>query len=81
MTDRMESTPWKNLEQHARSMPHLKGMIEDSKRCSDMVAKHGDITLDYSREKLTLDAKQELFNLAGTRFVPFLSLSLSLSSA
>lgn len=43
---------------------HLRDLLMDEDRCSSMVASHGGILLDYSRQRLTKDSKALLFDLA-----------------
>lgn len=42
---------------------HLRDLLEDADRCNSMRAQHGEIILDYSRQRLTLPAREALFGL------------------
>ena len=46
-----DSPAWDALATHAkRPMPHLRQLLADEKRCSDMFVKHDGMLLDYSRQ-------------------------------
>lgn len=54
------------LQNAAASMDeyHLRELIQDEERCALMQVEHGDILLDYARQRLTKDARAALFELA-----------------
>lgn len=43
---------------------HLRELLQDSQRCNAMRAVHGELILDYSRQRLTLTAREALLGLA-----------------
>lgn len=49
-----ESVEWKSLERHAEFIKstHLRNLLQDQKRCDALIAEHGGIILDYSRENV-----------------------------
>ncbi len=54
------------LHKHASDMEdvHLRDLLQDSERVREMRARHGDFVLDYSRQRLTIPARDSLFKLA-----------------
>lgn len=65
------STPARNaafaaLRGAAASMEetHLRELLQDTERCTAMRASHGELILDYSRQRLTLVAREALLRLA-----------------
>lgn len=54
------------LRQYATEMDevHLRDLLQDTERVRNMRARHGDFVLDYSRQRLTIPARDELFKLA-----------------
>jgi glucose-6-phosphate isomerase len=59
---------WERLETHAAqviSKLHLKDLLQDADRCDSMYAVTGDgMYLDYSRQRVTKETMQLLFDLA-----------------
>lgn len=43
---------------------HLRALLQDEERCKDMIAKHGSFIYDYSRQRLTIPARDALLKLA-----------------
>lgn len=43
---------------------HLRELLQDEARCAAMVASHGELILDYSRQRLTLEHRETLLALA-----------------
>lgn len=57
---------WKRLEKHAEYMDtlHLRELLKDPERCEAMYAIHDGVYLDYSRQRVTLETMNFLFDLA-----------------
>src|SRR4051794_11470444 len=67
----ISSTPaWHALEAHASSaavaQAHLRALLQDPARCSSLQAEFDGILLDYSRQRVTPDTLNLLFDLAET---------------
>lgn len=63
------SAPWAALKEHVSTIDglHLRDLITDEARCSALTATHGDILLDFSRQRVTSETMDMLFNLAEVR--------------
>lgn len=61
-----QSAAWKNLLAHVPSIreTHLKDLLADATRCEALVARHGEIELDYSRQRVTPETMELLRALA-----------------
>jgi len=63
-----ETEQWKQLTKLAEQIksdgPHLRDLMQDEERCTGMTAEFDDILLDYSRQKMTLEIRDKLFELA-----------------
>jgi hypothetical protein len=61
------STHWKRLEEHARSMKstHLRSLLADNDRCKALFLEHDGIVLDYCRQNVTSETVDMLMELAG----------------
>lgn len=62
-----ETTAWKRLEEHAKVIKettHLRTLLQDQERSQALVAEHEGIVLDYSRQNVTLETLDKLFELA-----------------
>jgi glucose-6-phosphate isomerase len=57
---------WKRLEQHAQDIltTHLRSLLQDAERCSQLYATHDGVYLDYCRQRVTLETMQLLVDLA-----------------
>ena len=64
----VSSTPeWKRLERHAIETiqpSHLRDLLTDTDRCSAMYAEHDGVYFDYTRQQVTLETMDLLFDLA-----------------
>jgi glucose-6-phosphate isomerase len=69
-SERTSTTAWSTLSFHAHNQPHLQRLLADHDRTSRTFAQTGDIILDYSRERLSLDARSALFSLARETQLP-----------
>lgn len=60
------TTKWAELKQAAAGIDslHLRDLIMDPARCAELTITHGDITLDYSRQRLDVPTRDLLFSLA-----------------
>lgn len=60
------SQEWKTLEESASTVDknHLRDLLLDENRCNDMCTFFDGILFDYSRQKMTLDIKDQLIALA-----------------
>lgn len=63
-SERAHTASWAKLSQLASEQPHLREQLSDAERTAHTFASHGEMLLDYSRERLTLDARDSLFSLA-----------------
>lgn len=67
----VSSTPeWKRLQRHAIETiepSHLRDLMQDTERCDAMYAEHDGVYLDYSRQRVTLETMDLLFDLAEKR--------------
>ncbi|CAM9636868.1 unnamed protein product, partial [Choristocarpus tenellus] len=61
-----ETAAWATLSEHAAVMQgtHLRNLMEDAERCSALTAESNGILLDYSRQRVTNETMDMLFNLA-----------------
>ncbi|KAJ8762297.1 hypothetical protein K2173_007454 [Erythroxylum novogranatense] len=61
-----ETQPWKDLKVHVEDVKktHLRDLMNDVERCKSMMVEFDGITLDYSRQRATLDTLNKLCNLA-----------------
>ena len=57
---------WKKLEKHAEyiQQTHLRDLLQDEARSEELFAEHDGLYLDYSRQRVTLDTMDLLFDLA-----------------
>jgi len=57
---------WKKLEKHAEyiEQTHLRDLLQDEARSEELFAEHDGLYLDYSRQRVTLDTMDLLFDLA-----------------
>jgi glucose-6-phosphate isomerase len=57
---------WKRLQKHAEHIEtiHLRELLQDADRCEAMYAVHDGVYLDYSRQRVTLDTMNFLYELA-----------------
>ena len=81
--DIFETTAWARLQQHAMQLKdtHLRDLLADETRCAATTITSMDIMLDYSREKVTLQTMDMLFDLAeAAGFILILKLNLILSN-
>ena len=61
------TSEWKQLQRHAAEViqaSHLRDLIQDTERCDSMFAEHDGVYFDYSRERVTLETMDLLFDLA-----------------
>lgn len=60
------STEWKKLVKHAEYIEgtHLRDLLQDQERSDEMFAQHDGVYLDYSRQSVTLETMELLFDLA-----------------
>jgi hypothetical protein len=67
----VSSTPeWRKLRRHAAEVvgpSHLREMLRDPGRCDAMVAAHDGVYYDYSRQRVTEETLDLLFDLAESR--------------
>jgi glucose-6-phosphate isomerase len=61
-----QSAAWAALREQAAALEghHLRELIVDKERCAALTAEHGAILLDYSRQRVTNETMDMLFNLA-----------------
>ncbi|CAN0491532.1 unnamed protein product, partial [Laminaria digitata] len=61
-----ETAAWAALKEHAASLEgaHLRDLMSSSDRCSALTAEREGILLDYSRQRVTNETMDMLFNLA-----------------
>ncbi|CAN0279547.1 unnamed protein product [Ectocarpus sp. 6 AP-2014] len=61
-----ETAAWAALKEHAASLQgaHLRDMMRDEDRCAALTAERDGILLDYSRQRVTNETMDMLFNLA-----------------
>lgn len=61
-----QSAAWAALREQASALEghHLRDLIVDKERCAALTAEHGAILLDYSRQRVTNETMDKLFNLA-----------------
>ena len=57
---------WKRLQKHAEHIEtiHLRDLLNDADRCEALYAVHDGVYLDYSRQRVTLDTMNFLYDLA-----------------
>jgi hypothetical protein len=57
---------WKKLEKHAEyiEQTHLRDLLQNEERSDKLFAEHDGLYLDYSRQRVTLDTMDLLFDLA-----------------
>jgi hypothetical protein len=58
---------WRKLQRHAAQTiksTHLRELLQDPVRCDAMFAEHDGVYLDYSRQRVTLETMDLLFDLA-----------------
>ncbi len=60
------SEAWKKLEAHRETIAetHLRDLLQDDTRSAQLVAEHGDIYVDYTRQRITGETLDLLYNLA-----------------
>ena len=61
------TSEWKQLQRHAAEViqaSHLRDLIQDTERCDSMFAEHDGVYFDYSRQRVTLETMDLLFDLA-----------------
>ncbi|KAJ1460170.1 Phosphoglucose isomerase-domain-containing protein [Pelagophyceae sp. CCMP2097] len=63
---------WKNLDDHAATMSktHLRDLLNDAKRCDDLVLEAEGLLFDYARQKVSAATMVMLFKLARRMGVP-----------
>lgn len=69
----VSSTPeWRRLEQHAKEIEqtHLRDLLQDEARCSELFAEHDGVYLDYCRQRITLETIDLLLDLARRQELP-----------
>ena len=62
-----DSAEWNDLASHKSNVIdglHLRDLMQDQERCAALVAEHGDIVMDYSRENVTTATMTKLEALA-----------------
>lgn len=61
-----ETAAWAALKEHAAALEgtHLRDMMRDADRCAALTAERDGILLDYSRQRVTNETMDMLFNLA-----------------
>lgn len=57
---------WRKLQRHAQTIKstHLRDLLQDPIRCDAMFAEHDGVYFDYSRQQVTLETMDLLFDLA-----------------
>jgi len=58
---------WQRLKQHAKYIKqetHLRDLMQDEERCDELYATHDGVYLDYSRQRVTGETMELLFELA-----------------
>jgi len=57
---------WRKLEKHAENIEqtHLRDLLQDEERSEKLFAEHDGVYLDYSRQRVTLETMDLLFDLA-----------------
>ncbi|KAG5176618.1 Phosphoglucose isomerase [Tribonema minus] len=65
MTAIYQSAAWAALKEHVSTVDalHLRDLMQDEARCAALTAQHGDILLDFSRQRVTSETMDMLFNL------------------
>eukprot|EP00181_Compsopogon_caeruleus_P005846 CAMPEP_0184683010 /NCGR_PEP_ID=MMETSP0312-20130426/9590_1 /TAXON_ID=31354 /ORGANISM="Compsopogon coeruleus, Strain SAG 36.94" /LENGTH=620 /DNA_ID=CAMNT_0027135039 /DNA_START=110 /DNA_END=1972 /DNA_ORIENTATION=+ len=56
---------WRKLEAHARApRPHLRQLMADEQRCESLFCEHNRVLMDFSRQLVTAETMELLFELA-----------------
>lgn len=57
---------WKKLSKHTEFIEgtHLRNLIQDEERCDELYAEYDGLYLDYSRQRVTLETMDMLYDLA-----------------
>lgn len=61
-----DSQPWNDLKAHVEEIKktHLRDLLSDTERCKSMIVDFDGLTLDYSRQRATVDTLNKLYKLA-----------------
>jgi glucose-6-phosphate isomerase len=67
-----ETESWARLETNKEAIKglHLRDLLQDTERCAALTAEHNGFVLDYSRQCVTTETMDLLFDLADSAHLP-----------